>query len=199
MPKIVDHAERKRRLVEAVWSLAVRDGLEGVTLRKVAAEAGVSMGQVQHYYRAMDELVRDAMERSVLELNARIESSIAAIEAAGAEDVLRQCLYAMVRLDEESVRLIRFSLAVLGRAMSDPSIAKVMAPTDDELRDFTAGLITAARAERGVERDADAKLDAEIAWAVAVSLGVDIALGHREPEAALTMLGYHIDQLLAAR
>lgn len=199
MPRLVNHADRKKRLVEAVWSLAVRNGLEGVTLRKVAAEAGVSMGQVQHYYPSMSDLVQDAMRRSVLELNAKIEASIAAIDTAGAEDMLRQCLYAMVRLDEESVRLIRFSLAVVGRAMSDSTMAQVLAPADDQLRDFTAGLITAARVERGVEREADAHIDADICWAVAVSLGVDIALGHRGAESALAVLTYHIDQLLAAR
>lgn len=198
MPKIVDPAERKRRLVEAVWSLAVRDGLEGVTLRKVAAEAGVSMGQVQHYYRSMSELVRDAIDHSVRDLNTRIEASIAAIGDAGAEDILRQCLYSMVRLDVESVRLIRFSLAAMGRAISDPSLASALAPADDELRDFTAGLITAARAERGAETGGDPRLDADLAWTVAVSLGVDLALGHRTVEAATRVLEYHLDRLLAA-
>ena len=41
MPKIVDHEARRAELAEAVWRLASRDGLEAVTLRGVAAEAGL--------------------------------------------------------------------------------------------------------------------------------------------------------------
>ncbi|MGK5632559.1 TetR family transcriptional regulator, partial [Streptomyces sp. URMC 123] len=47
MPRQIDHEERRRLIADAVCALADRRGLEGVTLRDVAAEAGVSMGAVQ--------------------------------------------------------------------------------------------------------------------------------------------------------
>ena len=59
MPRIVDHAERRREIVVAVWTLIARHGFEKVTLRAVAAEAGISAGRVQHYYSSRTELVRD--------------------------------------------------------------------------------------------------------------------------------------------
>lgn len=191
VPKVVDHEERRRRLVEAVWALAMRSGLEGVTLRGVAAEAGVSMGQVQHYFPTMEALVRDALERSVRALNARIERSVRAVADAGPGVVLRECLHALIRPDEESTRLIRFSVAVLGRTISDPTLARVLAPGDDELISFTAGLIAAARRGTG-----DDRLDADLCWTVATSLGVDIAIGHRTPESARAVLDYQIDRVL---
>ncbi|MEU6154536.1 TetR/AcrR family transcriptional regulator [Actinosynnema sp. NPDC047251] len=191
MPKVVDHEERRGRLAEAVWALAVRGGLEGVTLRGVAAEAGVSMGQVQHYFPTMEALVRDALERAVRELNARIERSILAIADAGAAVVLRECLHALIRPDEESTRLLRFSVAVLGRTISDPTLARVLAPGDDELLSFTAGLIATARRGTG-----DDRLDADICWSLATSLGVDVAIGHRTPEDARAVLDYQIDRVL---
>ncbi|NLZ97477.1 MAG: TetR family transcriptional regulator, partial [Micrococcus sp.] len=51
MPKIVDHEQRRRELAQAIWSIIALRGLSAVTLRSVAAEAGVSMGTVQHYFR----------------------------------------------------------------------------------------------------------------------------------------------------
>ena len=196
MPKIVDHEERRRRLVEAVWALAVRGGTEQVTLRKVAEEAGVSMGQVQHYYSSMQILIRDALERAVQAVNARIEEAVASTGDTTPEALLRTCLLALVTPDEESLRLMRFSLAVAGRAVSDPTMARVLAPTDDELVTFTASLITGARQERGAEPSGTEMTDADICWSLATSLGMDVALGYREPDVARRVLGHYVDQLL---
>ncbi|MEV8456466.1 TetR/AcrR family transcriptional regulator [Streptomyces sp. NPDC052095] len=199
MPKIVDHEQRRKRLVEAVWALAVRGGIEQVTLRKVAEEAGVSMGQVQHYYASMQALIRDALERAVQAVNANVEHAVAAADATSPEAVLRACLHALISPDEESTRLMRFSLAVAGRAVSDPTMARVLAPGDDALLSFTAGLITAARQERGGEPHGDERTDADICWSLATGLGVDVALGYRSPDAAGRVLGHHIDRLLEPR
>ncbi|CAL9406276.1 HTH-type transcriptional regulator BetI [Streptomyces sp. enrichment culture] len=196
MPKIVDHEERRRHLVEAVWSLTVRGGLEQVTLRKVADEAGVSMGHVQHYYPSMQALVRDALDRAVRAVNTNIENAVKAADTTSPETVLRTCLHALISPDEESMRLMRFSLAAAGRAVSDPTMAGVLAPGDDELLSFTAGLITAARQERGGELHGEEHTDADICWSLATSLGVDIALGHRSPQAAGRTLDHHIDRIL---
>ncbi|MDN0194298.1 TetR family transcriptional regulator C-terminal domain-containing protein [Streptomyces sp. S.PNR 29] len=196
MPKIVDQEERRRRLVEAVWALAVRGGIEQVTLRKVADEAGVSMGHVQHYYSSMQALIRDALDRAVRAVNTNIENAVGAAGATSPEAVLRACLHALISPDEESTRLMRFSLAAAGRAVSDPTTASVLAPGDDELLSFTAGLIAAARQERGGEPRGDDRIDADICWSLATSLGVDVALGYRSPEAAARVLDHHIDQIL---
>ncbi|MFF0744331.1 TetR/AcrR family transcriptional regulator [Streptomyces sp. NPDC004111] len=199
MPKIVDHEERRRRLVEAVWALAVRGGTEQVTLRKVAEEAGVSMGQVQHYYSSMQALIADALTRAVQAVNARIEQAVASAGDTAPEALLRTCLLALVSPDEESTRLMRFSLAVAGRAVSDPTMARVLAPTDDELLTFTAGLISGARLARGDRPSGTEATDADICWSLATSLGMDVALGYREPEVARKVLGHYVDQLLDAR
>ncbi|MGI5479444.1 TetR/AcrR family transcriptional regulator [Streptomyces lavendofoliae] len=196
MPKIVDHEARRTRLVEAVWSLAVRGGIEQVSLRKVAEEAGVSMGQVQHYYSSMQALIRDALDRAVRAVNATIENAVTAADTTSPEAVLRACLYALISPAEESTRLMRFALAAAGRAVSDPTMAKVLAPGDDELLTFTAGLITAAREERGSKPRCEERTDADICWSLATSLGVDIALGYRTPEAAEHLLDHYIEQIL---
>lgn len=53
-------AERRAELSAAARDLALADGLSAVTLRGVAARAGVASALVSHYHPAMDELVASA-------------------------------------------------------------------------------------------------------------------------------------------
>ncbi|MFD2025946.1 TetR/AcrR family transcriptional regulator [Promicromonospora aerolata] len=57
MPRVVDHAERRQQIVFALWLVIAQQGIEGVSLRHVAAEAGVSMGRIQHYFGTKEALV----------------------------------------------------------------------------------------------------------------------------------------------
>jgi AcrR family transcriptional regulator len=43
VPKRVDHDERRRQLTDALLRIAGTRGLRAVTMREVAAEAGVSL------------------------------------------------------------------------------------------------------------------------------------------------------------
>ncbi|MGV7636496.1 TetR family transcriptional regulator, partial [Mycobacterium kansasii] len=50
MPRSVDHEERRAQLADALARVAARDGLHAVSMRSVAAEAGVSLRLVQYYF-----------------------------------------------------------------------------------------------------------------------------------------------------
>jgi AcrR family transcriptional regulator len=52
-------------------SLAATRGLEAVSLRHVATEAGVSTGMVQHYFRTKDEMMTFALEMVMDNIQAR--------------------------------------------------------------------------------------------------------------------------------
>lgn len=56
MPKIVDHEKRKRLVAEAAIRVIQRDGLDNATVRNVAAEAGLSVGSMRHYFSSQVEL-----------------------------------------------------------------------------------------------------------------------------------------------
>ena len=60
MPKIVDHDVQRAKFAEAAMRLIARFGLEGVTMRAVAAEAGLSYGSLFHYFDSKDELLMHA-------------------------------------------------------------------------------------------------------------------------------------------
>ncbi|MGP3932020.1 TetR/AcrR family transcriptional regulator [Nonomuraea sp. KM88] len=73
MPRLVDHDQRRAELGEAAIRIILRDGLAGVTVRGVAAEAGWSTGSLRHYFNNQHELqayvvqaTTDALRRRVL-------------------------------------------------------------------------------------------------------------------------------------
>ncbi len=64
MPKIVNHAAQREKFAAATMRLVARQGLEGVTMRAVAAEAGLSYGSLFHYFNSKDELLMHAVRHS---------------------------------------------------------------------------------------------------------------------------------------
>ncbi len=52
MPKIVDHDLQRETFAKAAMRLSARNGLEGVTMRGVAAESGLSYGSLFHYFES---------------------------------------------------------------------------------------------------------------------------------------------------
>jgi DNA-binding transcriptional regulator YbjK len=54
-------SERERPLMEATLRIIGRTGLDGVTHRAVAAEAGMSVGAVTHHFETRDVLVEAAL------------------------------------------------------------------------------------------------------------------------------------------
>jgi AcrR family transcriptional regulator len=64
MPKIVDHDVQRVKFAEAAMRLIGRHGLDGLTMRAVAAEAGLSYGSLFHYFNSKDELLMHAVRHS---------------------------------------------------------------------------------------------------------------------------------------
>lgn len=62
MPKVVDHAVRRREIGRAVAHLIAAEGLETLTVRKAATASGWSTGVLAHYVKDKDELISLAME-----------------------------------------------------------------------------------------------------------------------------------------
>ena len=63
MPKRVDHAQRRAHIADALVRVAASEGLHAVTMRGVAAEAGMSLNLVQYYFDSKAKLMHAALER----------------------------------------------------------------------------------------------------------------------------------------
>lgn len=79
MPKTVDHGLRRLDIGEALWRVVEHDGMRGVSVRVVAAEAGVSPGSLRHYFSSQAELIVFAVELMVERVSNRMTDRIRAI------------------------------------------------------------------------------------------------------------------------
>lgn len=67
MPGYVRAAQRREQLLTSAREVLVRDGLASLTLRAVAAEAGVHLGTLQYIFRSRAELVEALVDRVLSE------------------------------------------------------------------------------------------------------------------------------------
>ncbi|MEU0467368.1 TetR/AcrR family transcriptional regulator [Amycolatopsis sp. NPDC006131] len=72
MPKLVDHDQRRQELARVVWEVISREGIQSVTVRKVAEEAGVSVGGLRHYFDSQRGLLRFAARAMADKVAARV-------------------------------------------------------------------------------------------------------------------------------
>ena len=72
MPKIVDHDLQREKFANAAIRIVARKGLEGLTMRSVASEAGLSYGSLFHYFNSKDELLMQAIRHSTSEQTRRV-------------------------------------------------------------------------------------------------------------------------------
>lgn len=67
-------AERKQRIARAVLGVITEHGIEGLTHRRVAAEAEVPLGSTTYYFATLDDLLvaglADAAERNIADVRA---------------------------------------------------------------------------------------------------------------------------------
>ena len=57
MPKFVNHDKKRKLIAEAAWKIIENEGIEKVSIRRVAAEAGMSPGALRHYFSTKDEML----------------------------------------------------------------------------------------------------------------------------------------------
>lgn len=60
--------ERRKAILQAAMRVALADGLAAMTVRRIAAEAGVATGQVHHHFASGGELKSLAFVRLIREL-----------------------------------------------------------------------------------------------------------------------------------
>ncbi|SDM20824.1 TetR/AcrR family transcriptional regulator [Allokutzneria albata] len=129
MPKVIDHELRRRQVVDALLRLTAERGLDEVSVAKVAAAAGVSVGLVQHYFANKDEMLLLAFhtidERFDERLRAWLETAGGAPEDVPVRSLVREVLLQLMPLDQERADEVRVWLAFCARSVGTPQLAKV--------------------------------------------------------------------------
>jgi AcrR family transcriptional regulator len=164
VPKVVDHQERRAELARAVWQLAAREGVEALTVRRVAAEAGWSTGALVHYFRDKEELILFAFETTVDRVGRRLRA--AAERTDDPLELARALLVEGLPLDAERRAEVRVWFAVLGLALTRPALARAERVAYRAWRGRLAATLREAQ-ERGL---LDPELDCEREAAALIAL-----------------------------
>ncbi|MEV6643109.1 TetR family transcriptional regulator [Amycolatopsis sp. NPDC051371] len=199
MPKRVDHEQRRREIAEALFRIAAHRGLTAVTLRAVAAEAGISMNLVQYYFPAKDDMLRFAWQRMV-ELSAeRAAAGVGRALATGDERAVVRAYLAAVLPSDERARLlcavqIAYFAADVTRGGAQPDQEALL----PHLVRGLAGQIRLAQKGDRVSPSLDATLEADALATMAAGLVTGILVGAYTAERASVLVEYRLGQLFNA-
>lgn len=135
------HDERRQAILEAVFTIVDTEGVERISIRNVAQQAGVSIGRVQHYFPAKDDLLAAAFT-SITEVGGkRVQEQVAATGTDDSIAVLRAILAETIPRTAADRRLIRILQAFETHALPRPSLAAQVTEGYDGLIDLIALLL----------------------------------------------------------
>lgn len=114
MPKNVDRDERREQLLEAVWRVIARDGIERTTIRTIAKETGWSAGVLAHYFTDKDDILISALRLVHERIASRWEEKLEGLTGLAA---LRELVLDNLPLDDERERETRLLINYWSRRL----------------------------------------------------------------------------------
>ena len=158
MPKIVDHDERRRVIVEALWRVVARDGAHEVSVRHVAAEAGMPKSSIGHYVGTMPQLMGLAVDQLVQENTDYVLSlDLLSLDA----DMATEVLSTLVPVRERRRHMSGVWLLLAAQAGADPEFAEVLhrlnASIADGLGDLLRGMQQQGLVDSGRQIDREVR------------------------------------------
>ena len=144
MPKVVDHAERRKELIEASWDVISDIGIDGLTLHNVARAAGCTTGRISHYFSNREELLSSALRMA--HKNAALRMMKIANGKLNAKERLILVSYEGLPLDKRRLREWKVWIVFWAAVASSQSLAQENA---DRYTDWQA-LVSRLLTESGV-------------------------------------------------
>ncbi|HEV2505460.1 MAG TPA: TetR/AcrR family transcriptional regulator [Mesorhizobium sp.] len=194
MPKRVDHTLRRLQIAEALWRIAASRGLEEVSMRQVAAEAGVSTRLVQYYFETRDRLLIEALSLRNEHDRKRIEGQLP--EGASLQDAIRVMLLGLLPLDAESRQSTLIQLAYGIRAVNDPLLAEhVTDHAKPGLEELVADMLAGAQAAGQLHEGLDLVREAGTLLALSSGMSYDVLMGIRTADDAVALVDYNLQRV----
>ncbi|MEW2485545.1 TetR/AcrR family transcriptional regulator [Streptomyces sp. NPDC048411] len=195
MPKQVDHADRRRRIAEAVCRLADERGLEGVTLRDVAACAQVSMGAVQRCFRTKEEMLVFALGYIGERISERVQARLVRSPAQSAGTALGHAVSEISLLQEEHRAEARVWLAFVAQAAVSEALARTLKANYAALQEAFTRLVSEAGEGADCAVPLDPQREARALLALADGLTAHVLIGHLTPREAQDVLHAYLSGL----
>ncbi|MFC5723905.1 TetR/AcrR family transcriptional regulator [Streptomyces gamaensis] len=182
MPKLVDPDARRRDVVDALFRVVVRDGLQRASLRSVADEAGLNIGSLRHYFASQQELMNFAMQSMLDRLEARLNRRLEHIgDLAGHHRANRLRLAAdflaeLLPLDEQRRAEVTVFHDFTAAARTNPAFRRLSHRTAQATRRLTRRVLERLDATETLRPGRDLDLEAERLAALLDGLGLTAVL-----------------------
>ncbi len=142
MPKIVDHAERRREVLDATWRVIARSGLDAATTRAIAEEAGYSIGVLTHYFNDKQDILVSAHRLAFARARDRI---LTATRDHTGTAALRLAMLEALPLDAERFVEAQVDVSFLGQSVGDAHLRGIRSTTYQESRQLWRRFLDQAR------------------------------------------------------
>ncbi len=119
MPKQRDEQTQIARIVHATGTVLATQGIDGLSLRAVAREAGCTTGLLMHWFTSKADLVQAALTHTTVAQSERVTQRL----AASPPDVVG-AIAEFLPLDEQRRAESRIWLGFLALAMSTPALMR---------------------------------------------------------------------------
>ncbi|GAB3811925.1 TetR family transcriptional regulator C-terminal domain-containing protein [Kribbella italica] len=201
MPRVADHAERRLAIAAAFQKLVADEGLRRTSFARVAAEAGVSVGLIQHYFANRDELLLFAYQEGLRSIFDRVEARIQAGEAAGRpiSSMVLDGLAELLPLDEQRTVEYRVQQSLRSEALNDDGLAQVVQQAAAALHERVATAVENGKECGEVEAAVDAGRSAMMILATADGLAAAVALARPASTPADAVLRPVLDLVFTGR
>lgn len=187
---------RRRALIEATLDSLAAGGLAAVSVRDVAARAGVSIGLVRHHFGSFGALLVEAYRHTTRQIDERLA---AAVEAAGPDPRQRMTAFLQASFAPDIVDrdLLSAWLGFWGLVRIDPNAAAVHAETYGAYRARIQALLADLADKAG--RKADPVQGAIALAAMLDGLWLELCLdpGAFSPDAAIAMTRRWVEGFIA--
>ncbi|WP_152392446.1 TetR/AcrR family transcriptional regulator [Paenibacillus guangzhouensis] len=195
MPKIVNHEERREQLAEAAWRVIRREGLEGVTVRSVAEEAGMSLGSLRHYFVTQSELLAFSMRM----VSDRVNRRIAKLPLNGElRHDIELVIGEMMPLDEERLAESEVWVSFIGRSLVDPTFRELSQEVHMALYNGFRRIVQGLIQMKLTKEDVDAELETRRLHALVDGLVIHSVTNAKRhnPDDMWRVVKLHLDELI---
>jgi AcrR family transcriptional regulator len=181
---------RRRHIADALWQIVEQDGFDGVTLRRVAAKAGISMGLVQHYFRTKEEMLLFAVDSMEDRISGRYSARLAALPAdPPPRETVRALLLELMPVDATRRTEGHSLYALLAAVVKYPELRDRLSSGIERQRAFVAEMVAAAGIAPKPGQSTDALL------ALVDGLAAHVFAGFLDPRDAVAILDAQLDSL----
>jgi TetR/AcrR family transcriptional regulator, repressor for uid operon len=157
--------DRQERILEAAERAFVRQGFHAATMQHVAAEAGMSPGNLYRYFRSKEAIVEGLCARDQEE---RRKSFAAFAQAGYVVEAMAVGLRAnLLGKPREKMRMI---LEIWAEAGRNPAIAAMCDRIDIDVRRGLTALVETAKSKGEAARDVNADFAARVMITVVMGL-----------------------------